>query len=170
MERKHTGGINIGTSSILVTFVLLALVSFAALSYLCAKSDYNLSLEAAQRTASYYDANRMAEIYMANIEGLLSKHNLNSKSAVEYYSGIESLFKDNDKITVTTEGDRVIIGYTVTITEGQNLEVKLAANYPTAADGHLFYIDKWATGINEEWLDQVKEEGNDESKVKLLFE
>ena len=53
-NKKHSGGINIGTSSILVTFVLLALVTFAALSYMSARSDYVLSKEHADRTASVY--------------------------------------------------------------------------------------------------------------------
>ena len=93
MEKKHSGGINIGTSSILVTFVLLALVTFAALSYMSARSDYVLSKEAADRTASYYDANRMAEIYLANIEALLSKHYRSAENEKAYYDGIDELLK-----------------------------------------------------------------------------
>ena len=33
MKKKFTGGVNVGTGSILVTFVLLCLVTFAALTY-----------------------------------------------------------------------------------------------------------------------------------------
>lgn len=169
MEKKHTGGINIGTSSILVTFVLLALVTFAALSYLSANSDYVLSCEAAQRTASYYDANRMAEIYMANIEGLLSKHFEKVHSEEEYYDGIENLFKDNDNITVEKIDDRINLSYQVAITKGQNLEVTLIANYPGKSDERLFYIDKWSTSANQEWINEVIENEDSESKIKLLF-
>ncbi|MCR5405898.1 MAG: hypothetical protein K6E88_03850, partial [Lachnospiraceae bacterium] len=74
MNKKFKGGVNVGTSSVLVSFVLLCMVSFAALTYLSAHSDYNLSKQTAQRTTEYYEANRMAELYMANIEGLLSKN------------------------------------------------------------------------------------------------
>ena len=55
MNKKMTGGINVGTSSILVTFVLLCLVTFAALSFLSANSDYRLSKQTAQRTTDYYE-------------------------------------------------------------------------------------------------------------------
>lgn len=171
MEKKHSGGINIGTSSILVTFVLLALVTFAALSYISARSDYVLSKEAADRTASYYDANRMAEIYLANIEALLSKHMNGCANEQEYYNGIDALFADNEKIEVTdgSKGEK-LLSYTIAVTSGQNLNVTLAAHYPTATDDALFKIEKWATRVNREWLESVKEVEQGESGTKLLFQ
>lgn len=170
MQNKHKGGINIGTSSVLVIFVLLALVTFASLSYLSAKSDYTLSKEAADRTASYYDANRMAEIYMANIEGLLSKHYATCSGEEDYYNGIESLFADNDNIIVSGNGSDVKLDYSVAVTEGQNLEVSFKIHYPTNDDTNLFYIHKWATCVNRQWLDNVKENNSKDSGVKLLFQ
>lgn len=169
MERKHSGGINIGTSSILVTFVLLALVTFAALSYMSARSDYVLSKEAADRTASYYDANRMAEIYLANIEALLSKHSRTCDSRDEYMEGVDALFSDNEKIAVTEEDGIRKLSYSIAVTNGQNLNVSLTVHYPDAGDDSLFKIDKWTTGVNREWLESVKEGHGGESGTKLLF-
>ncbi len=171
MEKKHSGGINIGTSSILVTFVLLALVTFAALSYMSARSDYVLSKEHADRTASYYDANRMAEIYLANIEALLSKHLDSSKTEQDYYDGVDALFADNDKIEVgqSDDGDKTL-SYTIAVTNGQNLNVTLRVHYPDVKDDRLFLIDKWTTNVNREWLDKVKEGSEGESGTKLLFQ
>lgn len=170
MNKKHNAGINIGTSSILVTFVLLALVTFASLSYMSARSDYTLSCEAAKRTASYYDANRMAELYMANIEGLLAKHSERATTEDEYYDGIDKLFSDNDRINVVHEDDKVLLEYSVVVTEGQNLEVVLSVNYPTDADSSLFHIKKWTTAINEEWLNDIKKKDETENGLKLLFQ
>ena len=171
MEKKHSGGINIGTSSILVTFVLLALVTFAALSYMSARSDYVLSKEAADRTASYYDANRMAEIYLANIEALLSKHLNSCENSSEYYDGVDALFSDNEKIEVSDAGDGLKrLSYSITVTNGQNLNVALVVHYPDISDDSLFRIDKWATEVNREWLDSVKEGAEGESGTKLLFQ
>ncbi len=170
MEKKHSGGINIGTSSILVTFVLLALVTFAALSYMSARSDYVLSKEAADRTASYYDANRMAEIYLANIEALLSKHLNSCASEKEYYDGVDALFSDNEKIEVSDAGNgKKKLSYSVAVTNGQNLNVALLVHYPDISDDSLFKIDKWTTNINREWLENVKEGAEEESGTKLLF-
>ncbi|MCR5831571.1 MAG: hypothetical protein K6G67_05435 [Lachnospiraceae bacterium] len=171
MDRKHSGGINIGTSSILVTFVLLALVTFAALSYMSARSDYVLSKEAADRTASYYDANRMAEIYLANIEALLSKHLDRSSSEEEYISGVDALFADNDKILCEEREDGVkTLSYTIAVTNGQNLNVTLLVHYPDVNDDSLFKVDKWTTNVNREWLEKVKDGAQGESGTKLLFQ
>ena len=170
MDKKHSGGINIGTSSILVTFVLLALVTFAALSYMSARSDYVLSKEAADRTASYYDANRMAEIYLANIEALLSKHMYSSADRGEFYSGVDQLFADNEKIEVTEGSDgEKLLSYTIAVTNGQNLNVTLRVHYPDATDDSLFKVEKWTTNVNREWLESVKEGAEGESGTKLLF-
>ena len=171
MEKKHSGGINIGTSSILVTFVLLALVTFAALSYMSARSDYVLSKEAADRTASYYDANRMAEIYLANIEALLSKHLNSVKTEQEYISGVDALFADNDKIDVTDAADGgKLLSYTIAVTNGQNLNVTLKVHYPNVNDDSLFKVDKWTTNVNRQWLEEVKDSTGAESGAKLLFQ
>ena len=170
MEKKHSGGINIGTSSILVTFVLLALVTFAALSYMSARSDYVLSKEAADRTASYYDANRMAEIYLANIEALLSKHARSCADEKEFLDGIEGVFSDNEKIEVAEgENGEKTLSYTIAVTSGQNLNVTLKVHYPDLNDDSLFKVDKWTTNVNREWLDSVKEGEEGESGTKLLF-
>ncbi len=170
MDRKQSGGINIGTSSILVTFVLLALVTFAALSYMSARSDYVLSKEAADRTASYYDANRMAEIYLANIEGLLAKHNSTCAGEEEYMAGIDRVFEDNENIEVSEGADgSKILSYSVAVTSGQNLNVSLTVHYPDINDDSLFKIDKWTTNVNREWLEGVKEESERDSGTKLLF-
>ncbi len=171
MEKKHSGGINIGTSSILVTFVLLALVTFAALSYMSARSDYVLSKEAADRTASYYDANRMAEIYLANVEALLSKHLSSCDSESAYIDGVDALFADNDNITVTDGDDgSKLLSYHVAVTSGQNLNVTLVVHYPDDSDDSLFKVDKWTTNVNREWLESVKDGDQAESGTKLLFQ
>lgn len=148
MSRKSRGGVNVGTSSVLVSFVLLCMVSFAALTYLSAHSDYNLSQQTAQRTTEYYEANRMAELYMANIEGLLSKSLKSCNNAGDYYSSVPELFSDNDSILVSEEESRdnpVTLSYTVPINESLELSVTLKAHYPDEEDPSLFSIESWNT-------------------------
>lgn len=170
MNKKQSGGINIGTSSILVTFVLLCLVTFASLSYLTAKSDYDLSVQTAKRTAYYYDANRMAELYMANIEALLAKHASSCSNSNDYYSGIEGVFSDNSNILVEeTSSDIVTVSYTIPVSESQNLCVRLVAHYPTGEDERLITVDKWMTVTNSEWIEKVREEERQENGSGLMF-
>ena len=148
MTRKFKGGVNVGTSSVLVSFVLLCMVSFAALTYLSAHSDYNLSLQTAQRTTEYYEANRVAELYLANIEGLLSKHAKQCRNAGDYYSTLSKLFSDNDSILISEEEIRdnpVTISYTVPMNESLQLNVTLKAHYPDDDDPSVFTIESWNT-------------------------
>ena len=148
MNKNKRGGVNVGTSSVLVSFVLLCMVSFAALTYLSAHSDYNLSQQTAQRTTEYYEANKMAEIYMANIEGLLSKSLKSCRNAGDYYSAIPDLFADNDSVLVSEEENRdnpVTLSYTVPINDTLELNVTLKAHYPDDEDHSLFSIESWNT-------------------------
>ena len=151
MNKKMSGGVNVGTSSILVTFVLLCLVTFAALSFLSANSDYRLSLQTAKRTTEYYEANRVAELYMANIEGLLSKCYARSGSEADYYKEVPKLFSDNETITVNTDSDPLTISYDVPVSDTQNLHVCLAASYPGKENDALFHIVSWRTQNIDIW-------------------
>lgn len=161
MKKKLTGGINVGTSSILVTFVLLCLVTFAALSFLSANSDYRLSKQSAERTTQYYAANSLAEYYLANIEGQLSKSLSASSSKEDYLEGIPKVFADNDSITVENDSELTTLSYDVPVNDTQNLHVYLSVNYPDKDDPALFHIIKWQTENLDIWEE-------DESGATLL--
>ena len=66
-------GMNVGTSSILLIFVTLCLVSFAALSLVSANADRKLSVKVADRTVAYYDACNKAEQSIAGIDATLKQ-------------------------------------------------------------------------------------------------
>ena len=151
MKNKLRGGINVGTSSVLVAFVLLCLVTFAALTFISASSDLKLSQEVADRTTEYYAANMQAELFMANIEGLLSKKYNSVDSADAYYSSIEDVFSDNDMIAIShdlSDNNNVYISYSVPINDTSDLDVELIAHYPEAEDSTLFHINGWSTSTH----------------------
>ena len=168
-NRKKSGGMNIGTSSILVTFVLLCLVTFAALSYMSARSDFRLSRQAADRTTAYYEANRMGEVYLANIEAILVREANGSLNEEEYLSGIADAFSDNTDISVEREGGDVYISYQITISKAQDLTVKLRALYPDNNDGRMFDIVKWCTRTNSEYINELKKNDSKENSPGLMF-
>ena len=165
MKKKFASGMNIGTSSILVTFVLLCLVTFAALSFVSANSDYTLSKQAAERTTRYYEANKMAEIYLANIEAQLSKSRSYCSDEDSYMQNIRHLFADNDTITVSTKEGHTSISYAVAINENQNLMVTLYAHYPGKdGDFSVFHIHRWASSAT----DVSYEDADEGQNVKLM--
>lgn len=126
MSKKREFRVNIGTSSILLIFVVLCLVSFATLSIVSANADYKLSKKVADRTYSYYEAANQAESYIANIDKTLQSVYASSESEEAYFS---------------------IVGrsksYLIPISDLQSLSIKLDILYPTQ-DGDTFYrITSW---------------------------
>ena len=59
-KNSRTPILNIGTSSLLIIFVILCLVVFAALALSSAKSDLQFSEDLAQRKTAYYEASYRA--------------------------------------------------------------------------------------------------------------
>lgn len=169
MKKKLSSGMSVGTSSVLVTFVLLCLVTFAALSFLSANSDYKLSKQTANRMTDFYSANRMAEIYMANIEALISKSRMEAADERSYMQMVSSLFDDNDSITVDTSTSPATISYSIEVNETQELNVVLHVNYPTIDDPALIHIAKWQTQSTYHWEEPTTVLDNSESEG-FLFE
>ena len=76
MKRKKRGsypGIQIGTSYLLVIFVILCLVTFATLSLSSAKRDQSYSQQLAGRETAYCEANAKAAQIMAQIDDAFAK-------------------------------------------------------------------------------------------------
>lgn len=169
MKKKLSSGLNVGSSSILVTFVLLCLVTFAALSFLSANSDYRLSRQAAKRTTDFYAANQMAEIYMANIEALLAKQTSFHPDEKDYMEAVPDLFADNDSIQVDTAASPVTLNYSIPVNDTQDLKVCLSVHYPDAQDSALFHILKWQTVTNESWQDSANELDSTEENTKFMI-
>ena len=164
-KKKFSSGLNVGSSSILVTFVLLCLVTFAALSFVSSNADYKLAEKTADRTTYYYAANNKAEVYLLNADSLLSKHYASCKDIIEYYEGIDPLFADNDSINVDEVGDDIFLNYAVAISESQEIQVSLKFIYPNSEDLDMFEIVKWETVSTY----VPSEEPDEEETTSFLF-
>ena len=60
-KKRPTPLISIGSSSLLVVFLVLAIMIFAVLSFVSAKNDYEYSLKMAVQKQDYYNACNKAE-------------------------------------------------------------------------------------------------------------
>ena len=85
-NKRKSYGVNIGSSSILLIFVILCLVSFAVLSIVSAQTDYKLSCKLAERTTKYYEANNEVESYLRDLQASLEKIYEDSATAEEYFA------------------------------------------------------------------------------------
>ena len=60
-DRRQAPFVNVGSSLLLVIFLLLCLITFATLSFSSAQSDESFSQRIAQRKTDYYEACNQAE-------------------------------------------------------------------------------------------------------------
>ena len=77
-SKKKQFGMNIGSASILLVFVILCLVSFAVLSTVSANADSKLSTRVLERTTAYYNACNQAEPSLAGMDKTLKRINSSS--------------------------------------------------------------------------------------------
>lgn len=60
MKQKNRSVINIGTTSLVLVFAVLALVTFALLSYTSARAQWKMAEKMAERMTQYYEGEQLA--------------------------------------------------------------------------------------------------------------
>ena len=158
VRKSSPGFFNFGFSTILLAFVMICIVTVAALSLLTANSDYKLSQKVAEKNSLFYAAEKQAYEYLAKIDDILEKAYVNTTEANDYYQEAEeSLLAlkigTYDRISGT-------FMYAIPIAENQNLEVQLLIYYPTKSDESFYEIISWKstyeqTEIEEGTLDLI---------------
>ncbi|MBQ8821099.1 MAG: hypothetical protein IJZ82_00475 [Lachnospiraceae bacterium] len=126
MSKKREFRVNVGTSSILLIFVVLCLVAFATLSIVSANADYKLSRKVADRTTAYYAATNQAESYIASIDQTLQNVYFSAESEEAYFSTV-----GHSK------------SYLVPISDLQSLSIKLDILYPASEEEPFYRITSW---------------------------
>lgn len=121
---KKQGGFSVGTSLVLVTFVLIALVTFGTISYVQAKSDLKLTEEAITKTNEYYEANTRAQERLAAINVKLKALQEGQIDNDEYFEAVRYELT-NDGFTVTEDMTGLYVSYRENINETSDIEVKI---------------------------------------------
>lgn len=119
-------GMNAGSCSILLIFVILCLICFATLSIVSANADHKLSRKVLERTAAYYEACNRAEEALASIDRTLARIYDTSSSEEEYFS---------------TAGR--MKSYNIPISDLQTLEVAIDILYPQQKNDTYYIITSW---------------------------
>jgi len=134
MSKKRPIAFNIGTSSILSVFILLALATFAALSLASANADYRLSSALKSRNTAYYEASNQAELKLADIDAVLAGCYAQSDSPESYFSLAAGQLGISDNHTLEWRED---------ISKGQTLLIQLTILYPAADMPYYYRTDSW---------------------------
>ncbi|SFP60162.1 hypothetical protein SAMN04487928_104117 [Butyrivibrio proteoclasticus] len=66
-KSKNLPGAHVGSASILLIFTVLSLISFACLSLVNSRADYNLSNKLAERERIYYNACHQGNAFLAAV-------------------------------------------------------------------------------------------------------
>lgn len=141
MNKKRPMAFNIGTSSILIVFVLLCLATFAALSLVSANANYRLSTALAERTTAYYEASNRAERKLSDIDARLSAMASEAVSEADYFSRLREEFH--------TEASS--LSWNETISENQALHIELTLIYPSPQQPCCYTVDGWSIIDTGEW-------------------
>lgn len=114
-----------GTSTLLLIFVSLCLLTFAVLSFLSARADQNLSRKTAERTSAYYEACNQAEDRLGEADQMLEKIWQETANEKAYFQAVRETFEDMD-----FDEESRMLSFSVPLTDTQVLTVTLKLRTP----------------------------------------
>lgn len=130
MNQKKYPMVNIGTASILTVFVILAMVTFAVLTYMSARKDSRYTEQAVDAAQQYQDAVNQAYEKIAEIDASLLE-------SYENGSFEEMLHQD--------------FTFSVPSSDTSELHVTLVPCLPSENDGALYRITSFQEVSTEHW-------------------
>ena len=148
-SKPRRGFSNFGFSTIVFSFVMICVVTFAILALTTANSDYKLSQKMADNNSAYYKAEEKACEHLAVIDEILITAYSSSTDETDYYTSVKESFSSLEKGIYSA--DNRCYYYTETISEHKTLEIKLKIIYPANETDNFFTILEWKT-VQEENL------------------
>ena len=88
MKRKQVPGVNIGSSTMLLIFVTISLVSFSVLSLSSAITDKKFTENIRQKNITYYNACNLAEEQLGELDVRLAGGYASSDSMNAYWDAV----------------------------------------------------------------------------------
>lgn len=151
MEKKKQPVVTMGTSSILVIFIILCLVTFAMLSLASSKASLTYAEKIAGRTSDYYTACNQGEELLAEIQTALTE--IPAEAPAQYY-------RDAYKALQHIEGVRAelpepsqapVISYQIPVNEDFILDCRLEVTFPRQLQDPLCRIISWKEVSVKDW-------------------
>lgn len=144
MNPRRKNFLSTGTTSIVLIFVLLCLLTFSVLSVVSARADLNLSTKSADRTTEYYEAENEANDILLTVRNSLASH----AGSPDFLSEVRSDLEGNSGITFSEENAP---SYHVPINENQQLFVSLTLSAEPQENGDYYQIEAWKVENTHEW-------------------
>lgn len=150
MKKRIRPLLTAGTSSLLLIFVSLCLLTFSVLSLSSSRADYQLSKKIADRTELYYQAANCANRKLSEIEKTLVSLLKENQTEEAYFSALAHSFSDFDT-------EKQTLSFSVPIQDGQELSVILQIFFPTMDDGIFYSIIQWKTINTTDWTPDTRQ-------------
>ena len=144
--------VNIGSSSLLMVFLVLGLVVFAILSLSTAKSDSAFAEKQAAHRSEYYEACNTAEDIVADVSRAMNGETVGTaRSDIQEY--LTSYRHDDIALTPGTDEESAapILTFSVPINESQELSVELALDFTSRMIEDNVRRTKWQVVSTDEW-------------------
>lgn len=149
-NRKNFPITNIGSVTLMMIFIVLCMITFAALSLSSAASDHCSAEKSVSHIQSYYKASGKAEETLAEIDQVLADCYRKTSDANGYYKKILAHYKNDPDITINQKNNTFTFTYLTKISEKQSLKSCLTIPYPS--EGKKRYrITSWKTVTTAEW-------------------
>lgn len=142
-HKNNRVNLNLGSSSLLLIFVVLSLVSFAVLSLSTALSDKNMTEKNLKRNIAYYDACNTAQDMLKEIDDVFYII-YNSAADEDSYirECLSSEFSFNSVLVSDEDNKPISLSFMIPVGDYQSLQVIVRPSYPP--DGNEYYsIDSW---------------------------
>lgn len=148
-KKEPVSFLNMGTSSLLVIFLVLSIAIFATLSLSSAKTDYDYSLRTAAQKEAYYSANSKSEMILAKMDHFLANFSSDSENAQEYFDKISSSLDNEIEgviIYESRDGDVLNLSWQIPFTSSRMLSVVLEIPWPgNNLQDNYYRIISWQT-------------------------
>lgn len=141
-------GLSIGTSSILVIFVLLCLVTFAVLSLVSANADSRLNEKNTAHVQAYYAAEDTAYTDLAALDKALNELYVQKGDG---YAAALAAQSELAGWTLSSDGTALSAALSVPVSDVQTLTVELALPAKRTSAGALYTITAWRLATAGEW-------------------
>ena len=149
MKSKSFPVSHMGASLILCVFIILSLVTFAALSAVNTQRDRAFGEKISERTAAYYAASNQAEDLLSQIDDIL--YQAYQTDSASYYEAVKSALAGFDGIETDFSGALPAVSFQISFGEDRALAVCLELTFPTEPGDRFYRITSWKERSTREW-------------------
>lgn len=152
-REKDYPGFQVGTSFLLVIFVIICLVLLGVLSLSGALRDKEYSDRVADKTERYYTAVSEAQHKLGEIDKMLAE---TAETCVDYGMYLEDvgmIATGLDKVGCMIDGEQLVLSYKIPITDSQSLAVEVEVLDPRKGEGN-YKIVKWQEVSETVWEEE----------------